>query len=134
VARGTAQRPPGGERRRGGRRAAWLVEPHPDDDGYGEHSPFARLVQAGGQVLMLGAPLDTVTLLHHAEAVARVPDKRRVTYEALGLGDEDPCAVLAREALTAGAGVRGRVGEAECHLFDAPALVAFATAWLQGFG
>ena len=90
--------------------------------------------------------------------MARVPDKRRVTYrvrvaeegrvedraftdidtsegaypyEALGLGDEDPFAVLAREALAAGAGVRGKVGEAECHLFDAPALVAFATAWLQ---
>ena len=49
---------------------------HPDDDGYGARSPFARLVEADGQVLMLGAPLDTVTLLHHAEAVARGADKR----------------------------------------------------------
>ena len=29
---------------------------------------------------MLGAPLETITLLHHAEATARVPNKRRVTY------------------------------------------------------
>ena len=40
-------------------------------------SPFARLVEADGQVLMLGAPLDTVTLLHHAEAIARVPASAR---------------------------------------------------------
>jgi aminoglycoside 3-N-acetyltransferase len=141
-----------------GARAPWLVERHPPDDGYGADSPFARLVQDGGQVLMLGAPLDTVTLLHHAEAIARVPERRRVTYrvrvagdgrvedraftdidtsggaypyETLGLGEEDPFAVIAREALAAGAGMRGPVGEAECHLFDAAALVAFATAWLE---
>jgi aminoglycoside 3-N-acetyltransferase len=141
-----------------GARAPWLVEGHPPDDGYGAQSPFARLVEAGGQVLMLGAPLDTVTLLHHAEAIARVAEKRRVTYrvriaeqgraedrsftdidtcagaypyEALGLGHDDPFAVIARAALAAGAGVRGRVGEAACHLFDAAALVAFATAWLE---
>ena len=63
-----------------GGRAGWLVEPHPDDDAYGARSPFARLVEAGGQVLMLGAPLETITLLHHAEAMARVP-ARRVTFE-----------------------------------------------------
>jgi aminoglycoside 3-N-acetyltransferase len=141
-----------------GPRAAWLTDPHPDDDAYGADSPFARLVAAGGQVLMLGAPLDTVTLLHHAEAIARLPDKRRVTfrvavahdgrvtertytdidtsegafpYEDLDLGDEDPFAVIARAALAAGAGVRGRVGEAECHLFDARELTAFAVAWME---
>ena len=30
---------------------------------------------------MLGAPLETVTLLHHAEAIASAPGKRTVTYE-----------------------------------------------------
>ena len=76
---------PGGQRtghpeaeRRGGRRASgWLCAGHPDDDAYGARRPFARLVEAGGQVLMLGAPLDTITLLHHAEAIADVPRKRR---------------------------------------------------------
>jgi aminoglycoside 3-N-acetyltransferase len=106
---------------------------------------------------MLGAPLDTVTLLHHAEAIARVAQRRRVTYRVrmattggvedrtfddidtgegayeyatLGLGD-DAFAVIAREALAAGAGTRGRVGEGESHLFEAAPLVAFATAWLE---
>ena len=140
-----------------GPRAGWLVEPHPADDGYGAQSPFARLVEAGGQVLMLGAPLDTVTLLHHAEAIAGPEPKRRVTfrlpvlehgrveertytdietssgaypYEQLGL-EEDEFVVIARAALAAGIGVRGEVGQAESHLFDAGELTAFGVAWLE---
>jgi aminoglycoside 3-N-acetyltransferase len=141
-----------------GARADWLCAQQPDDDAYGARSPLARLVEAGGQVLMLGAPLDTVTLLHHAEAIARVPRKRRVTfevrvaqdgdvvkrtytdvdtsdpgalpYEELG-HEEDAFAVIAREALAAGIGVRGRVGQAECHLFDAGPLTRFAVAWME---
>lgn len=63
-----------------GRRAAWMVADHPMDDAYGPGSPLAKLVEADGQVLMLGAPLSTITLLHHAEATARVAGKRRVVY------------------------------------------------------
>ena len=37
---------------------------------------MAKLVEAEGRVLMAGAPLDTMTLLHHAEHLARVPGKR----------------------------------------------------------
>ena len=140
-----------------GARARWLTQGHPGDDGYGAGSPFARLVEAGGQVLMLGAPLDTVTLLHHAEAIARAEPKRRLTYrvamadgdrvtertftdidtsegafpyEDLGLG-EDAFAAIARAALAAGIGVRGHVGRAESHLFPAPALTAFAVGWME---
>jgi len=140
-----------------GPRADWLVSPHPPDDGYGGRSPFARLVEAEGQVLMLGAPLDTVTLLHHAESIARTPAKRRVTYrvavaedggvtersytdietsegafpyDALGLG-EDAFAHIARAALAEGVGVRGRVGDSDSHLFPAAALTAFAVAWME---
>ncbi len=72
-----------------GARAAWLCAEQPDDDAYGAHSPFARLAEEGGQVLMLGAPLDTITLLHHAEAIADVPRKRRVTFEVLVARDGD---------------------------------------------
>jgi aminoglycoside 3-N-acetyltransferase len=63
-----------------GLRADWLVADHPMDDAYGAGSPLAKLVEADGQVLMLGAPLSTITLLHHAEATARVTTKRRVVY------------------------------------------------------
>jgi aminoglycoside 3-N-acetyltransferase len=140
-----------------GRLASELTADHPQIDAYGPESPFARLVAAGGEVLMLGAPLETLTLLHHAEAIASAPGKRTVTfeipvltaagvehrtytdidtsrgaypYETLGLpGDE--FTAIATAALEAGIGTRGTVGQATCHLFPAPELVAFATAWLD---
>jgi aminoglycoside 3-N-acetyltransferase len=141
-----------------GRRAGWLTADHPPDDAYGADTPFAKLVAAGGQVLMLGAPLETVTLLHHAEALAHAPGKRRITsqvwvagpqgdelqtfddidtsdgaypFEALDLGGVDGFEVIAREALAAGIGVRGRVGQADCHLFEAQGLTDFAVRWIE---
>ena len=135
-----------------GPQASWLTEVH--EDGYGAGSPFARLVEAGGDVLMLGAPLETVTLLHHAEAIASAPGKRTVTYEialadgsvrsytdietsggaypydSLGL-DADEFEVIVRDALAAGIGAKGFVGAAECHLFPARELVAFAVRWID---
>jgi aminoglycoside 3-N-acetyltransferase len=141
-----------------GPRAAWIVAPHDDDDAFGPGTPLARLVEADGQVLMLGAPLETVTLLHHAEAIADVPDKRRVRYEMpvmvdgvrvwrtyedidssegafdydrLGFGDVDAFEVIARDALAAGVGAGGPVGMSASHLFPAPALVRFAVRWME---
>ena len=140
-----------------GPRAAWLTAEHPADVAYGPGTPFARLVEAEGQVLLLGAPLETITLLHHAEALARVAEKRRVTYsvlvredgqvaertysdidtgsgalpyERLGL-EEDELAVIARAALAAGIGAPGRVGESGSHVFPARELIAFAVQWLE---
>lgn len=140
-----------------GPRARWLTADHPGDDAYGARSPFARLAEAGGQVLMLGAPLDTLTLLHHSESLARVEPKRRVTfgvrvatpggaedrtytdidttrgafrYEDLDL-PEDAFAVIGREALAAGIGATGTAGAATCHLFEADAIAAFGAAWME---
>jgi aminoglycoside 3-N-acetyltransferase len=140
-----------------GPRAEWLTREHPQEAAYGKGSPFARLVEARGQVLLIGAPLETITLLHHAEAIADAPGKRLVTfrvavaehgrivertftdidtthgafpYGTLGL-DEDPFAAIARAALGAGIGVRGRVGHAESHLFPAAELTEFAVAWIE---
>jgi aminoglycoside 3-N-acetyltransferase len=142
-----------------GARAGWLAgQGHRDDDAYGRESPFARLVEAGGQVLMLGAPLDTVTLLHHAEAIARSSRKRMVTYDVAfadgttrtytdidtGRGtfpyedlrlEADEFATIAAAALAAGIGKAGPVGTAPCHVFPARDLTGFAVAWLeQRFG
>jgi aminoglycoside 3-N-acetyltransferase len=63
-----------------GAQAAWLVAGHPLQYGFGPGSPLEKLCQAGGQVLLLGSPLDAVTLLHYAEAIASVPAKRIVRY------------------------------------------------------
>jgi aminoglycoside 3-N-acetyltransferase len=150
-----------------GARAAWITAEHPWDDPYGPGSPLAKLVEAEGQVLMLGAPLETITLLHHAEATARVAEKRRVIYRmplleesrvvwrtfhdidtstgafdyALvadeiartpGCGSEtDAFEALARQALLAGIGRHGTIGEGMSHLFPARELHAFAERWLE---
>ena len=142
-----------------GARAEWIVDPQPWDFPYGPGSPLARLVESGGQVLMLGAPLDTITLLHHAEHLAESPRKRFVhrqmpvledgrsvwrTYkdidtsahgafpyeEVLGPG-VDPFTAIGRGAVEAGIGLSGRVGDAESHVFEAEPLVQFALRWLE---
>jgi alkanesulfonate monooxygenase SsuD/methylene tetrahydromethanopterin reductase-like flavin-dependent oxidoreductase (luciferase family) len=55
-----------------------LLDDLPWDDYYGPGSVLARVVERRGKVLRLGADLDTVTLLHYAEYLAPVADKRRV--------------------------------------------------------
>lgn len=70
--------------------AEWIVHPHPFHYGYGPGTPFARILEAGAQVLMLGAPLDTITLLHHAEHLADIPNKRVVRYRRLMPSPDGP--------------------------------------------
>jgi hypothetical protein len=57
--------------------------------GYGEESPYAKLVAIAAKVLMLGAPLDTITLFHHAEHIARLTPKpvRRFRRKLLIAGE-----------------------------------------------
>jgi len=136
-----------------GARSAWFTAEHPLDYGYGENSPFARLVAAGGKVLMLGAPGDTMTLLHHAEHLADIPGKRirRVevpfateagtrwqTIEEFDTSDpvvaglpDDYFATIVTGFLEGGHGRRGLVGAAPSILVDAAAITAFAIAWLE---
>ena len=135
-----------------------ITAEHPYDDAYGSGTPYARLVEIGGQVSLLGAPLDTVTLVHHAEAVAEVPGKRRVSYdmpviEGSGkriwrrfsdidtsdgalpyeriLGDEDYVEHITRSALAAGVGTSGPVGDTTAHLLESRELVVHAVRWIE---
>ena len=137
-----------------GARAGWLTADHSLDYGYGEQSPFARLVEAGGKVLMLGAPLETMTLLHHAEHLADLPGKRRLRVETPMLApdgtttwrwieefntglpivaglDEDYFATVVEAFLATGAGQRGAVGAAPSVLVPAPEMLAFGIRWLE---
>ena len=140
-----------------GAMAEWITADHPLDYGYGEGSPFAKLALAGGKVLMVGAPLDTMTLLHHAEHLARLPGKRLRRYEVPfataegtrwrmveefetscpvvpGLAD-DYFAAIVTDFLATGQGVQGLVGDAPSTLADAAAIISFAVGWLeQRFG
>jgi aminoglycoside 3-N-acetyltransferase len=140
-----------------GRRAGEIAHPHPFDYGYGANSPYARLIELGGQVLMLGAPLDTATLIHHAETVADVPNKRLVSlaypihndfgqrewqsmvdvdtsdgclpYETVI--DEPYVEYLAGQALLSGAGTHGVAGYGIAHCFEANLLSAYAIQWIE---
>ena len=135
-----------------GGRAEWFTADHALDYGYGEQSPLGKLVEARGKVLMLGAPLDTMTLLHHAEHLANFPNKRIRRYETPILVEgetvwrwfeefdtsnapdgvpEDYFAGIVEEFLASGRGTRGRVGAANCVLVEAAEIVPFAMAWME---
>lgn len=64
-----------------GRDAMRITYPHPDDFAFGKGTPFGRVKELGGKILMVGAPLETITIFHHAETIADVPNKRLVRYQ-----------------------------------------------------
>lgn len=130
-----------------------LLRDVPWDDYYGPGSPLDRLVDAGGRVLRLGADENTVTLIHYAEYLAHVRDKRRVRRhrrvlgpdgpeirvvecldDTLGIVDwhgEDYFALILRDYLATHDVPRGRVGDADATLLDARDLVTCAVRWMQ---
>ena len=136
-----------------GAKAAWLTAGHPLDYGYGRGSPLEKLCEAGGKVLLLGSPLDAVTLLHYAECLADVPSKRTVRYRQPILADGqkqwvdveefdsndgirdweegDYFEAIVREYLAAGHGRSGLVGTARSFLLDARGLVRFGVEWME---
>lgn len=132
-----------------GRRAAEITSDHAFNYGYGNESPLAKLVAMGGRVLMLGAPLNTITLLHHAEYLAHMRHKNIVHYpcpilrdgrtEWVTLEDFDTSEphdkyglqVIARDYLAQGGGQYGKVGNADTYLFDARDITQFAVRWLE---
>jgi aminoglycoside 3-N-acetyltransferase len=131
--------------------ARWITEDHPLQYGLGPGSPLAKLCEARGRVLLLGAPLSNITLLHYAENVAKVPDKKIVQYKMpllrdgkrvwVAIEEFDTNGVLPgmgeyfeaipQEYLSSGKGSHGRVGAAQSYLFDASDLVSFAVQWLE---
>lgn len=138
-----------------GARADELLADHPWDDYYGPGSALARLADAGGRVLRMGADPDTVTLLHHAEYLAEVPDALRVRRHRLVVGPDGPrvvvveClddehgivpeerqpaedyfAVILREYLRTGRARLGRVGDADAELIEGTDLLAFGARWM----
>lgn len=137
-----------------GAKARWITENHPLHYPYGLGSPFAKLCEVGGQVLLLGVPLNTLTILHHAETLAQIPRKKIVRYampvlregkrvwveiedidtrEGIveGHSAEGSFTKIVREYLASGKGCSGQVGGAQGYLFDAADLVEFAIGWLE---
>ena len=141
-----------------GRKAEWITSEHPSNFPFGAGTPFAKIVETNGQVLLLGAPMGSITILHHAESLAEAQNKRLVKYRmpvatAGGtewtwyddidtssrgafpyeekIGEKDPFEEIGRRALEAGVAVSGKVGNSDSHLFDAKPLVQLGVAWIQ---
>jgi aminoglycoside 3-N-acetyltransferase len=134
-----------------GRRAQELLADAPWHDYYGPGSPVDRFCR-GGRVLRLGASPDTTTVLHFAEYLADVPDKRRVRRHYVCRGEDGPeiraieClddeygivdwpgedyfAMILREYLATGRAAQGRVGQAASELIGGADLARFGANWM----
>lgn len=136
-----------------GYRAREFVKDVPWDDYYGPGSPLDRLVNSGGKVLRLGADIETVTLLHYAEYLVPLENKRRVRRyrkiqtpagpdlrvvkcldDAHGIvawmGD-DYFGLILTAYLATGRARQGPVGMARSELLDAADFTAFGAAWME---
>ncbi len=135
-----------------GRHAQDLLQDAPWHDYYGPGSPLERFCRMGGRVLRLGASPDTTTVLHFAEYLADVPEKRRVRRHYVcrgadgpeirviecvddehGIVDwpgEDYFATILREYRATGRVRQGRVGQAQSELIDGADLVLFGADWM----
>ncbi len=136
-----------------GKLADWITSDHPQNYGYGEASPLAKLVEIGGRVLMVGAPWDTMTLIHHADHLAALPHKLVRRYEvpfaenagttwrfieefdttepvATGLPENYIEQIVAAYVGTGG-GHQQTIGLAPSLLVDAQPMLAFAIDWLE---
>lgn len=133
--------------------ADWLTADHPMNYGYGPGSPLAKLVEAGGRILMVGAPWSKCTVVHYAEHIARLPDKIVVRFEvplATPAGTQwrfieefetdDPVSdalpvnhihAIVSAFVERGNGSRGTIGAAPSLLMEAPLLVRFAVDWME---
>ena len=133
--------------------ASDLVVDPPWDDYFGPGSALERLVEFNGKVLRLGAELDTTTLIHYAEYLADLPDKRRVRRHRLVVAAGDPTvrvvdslddsrgivdypsedyfAAILRAYLAEGRAQTGLVGGSASELIDARDLVPFAVSWMN---
>jgi len=136
---------------RGGRAGELLMNP-PWHDYYGPGSALERLCRWGGRVLRLGADLETTTLLHYAEYLAPLAEKRRVRrhrrvvrdgaavdvhvdclddeHGIVDYPDGDYFGRLLTDYLAEGRARTGAVGGARSELIDANDLLTFGVRWM----
>lgn len=134
--------------------AAQFMADHPQTWPFGRGTPFEKMVEAGGKLLLLGSDHDEVTLMHYCESIADFPDKIVKRYKVpvlqggariwLDCEEFDSSkgahanwserffaeivdAFIQRRAGTTEA-VHGKIGNADAHLLDMRDLVAFAIA------
>ncbi|MFF4314581.1 aminoglycoside N(3)-acetyltransferase [Streptomyces sp. NPDC001507] len=125
--------------------AARITAGHALDCHLGEASPLARLEELDARILLLGVGYSVCTALHLAEyrvpgrgtrlygcAVADGPEGRRWhRYRDVDFDASDfPALGRSYASLPERPVARGRVGAADCLLFDLAPAVAYAERWL----
>ena len=138
-----------------GKLADWITADHRLDYGFGEGTPLSKLVEVSGRVLMVGAPWDTMTLIHHADHLADIRDKLTIRIEVPIAGpngtewhfmEEFETGDPVHEALPenyieqivtayvdSGGGRQDMIGAAPSLLVDARATLMFAIQWLEAW-
>lgn len=140
--------------------AATHILEDPTDDPWGGEGPLGQLVAAGGQVVMIGAPLSRLTLCHHAEAIADIDCRQFHEYDCSIRRDDgsvdwvhyrtmdtfygslpywerdeldvdSPAELLSRQAVAAGATTRAMIDDCPLILVDAAAAVAAIVHWIE---
>lgn len=136
-----------------GKHAAWLCAGHPLQYGFGEGSPFAKLCESRGWILNIGAPLNTLTVLHYAEHRSQIPDKRIAHYQmpilidgvrtwvdleeydsSEGIVDwdgEDYFELIANDFIATHNLPHCKIGEAASYRFSASQLCDFGQQWME---
>ena len=103
-----------------GAQAEYITSGHSPDCPLGEESPLGRLEKLRARVLLMGVGFEVCTAFHLAEY--RIPGRGRLTRP-----DAVPPFAEVGAAYEATGAVRsGRVGHADCRLFDLGDAVAFA--------
>jgi len=108
---------------------------------HGRDTPFARLAEKGGKILLLGCDQDRNTFLHGIEAQLELPYLRECTrtFEAEGKtvtktwpgypGPHRDFIGIDRRMLESGIMTIGKVGAAQARLIDAKKLLAEGLIW-----
>jgi aminoglycoside 3-N-acetyltransferase len=129
-----------------GPHAARIVRVHMLEDGFGEHSPLARLYELDAQVLLLGVGHDSNSALHLAErrALGKAQpvratgspifvrgERRWVTFEEPASDASDFLALGAALETQTTCVATAQVATAHARRVPMRALVDFATGWLR---
>lgn len=135
-----------------GELAQWITAEQPWQYRDGPGSPLAKLCEVSGSVLLLGSPIGDVTLLHHAEHLADVPNKwidryrmpilqngQRVWMDfeefdtTNGIVDwpDNYFETIVKDYLATHPAQTGKVGGAKSYLLDAQSLTQFGVQWME---
>lgn len=138
-----------------GKNAEFLCANHKLDYGYGENTPFSKFLELNGKILMIGAPWDTMTILHHSEHLAKIPNKNIRKYEVpieengqinwhyieefdtlepiSNIFDDGHFEEIVKDFCKNNANSQGKIAKAKSLLVDANDINKFAIEWLENY-